>query len=153
MNWDALGALAELAGAVGVIASLVYLASQIRQNTRAVRSATYQSLTDSSMSFSALVAGDPTLSSLFDRGMDDFSSLESDARVRFSFLMQNYLRMLENSFHQHRDGMLDEERWQRTASTLRMAVVRPGFSQWWNSPRAPFAASFEALVDKQLNHE
>ncbi len=153
MNWDALGALAELAGAVGVIASLVYLASQIRQNTRAVRSATYQSLTDSSMSFSALVAGDPILSSLFDRGMDDFSSLESDARVRFAFLMQSYLRMLENSFHQHRDGMLDEERWQRTASTLRMATVRPGFSQWWSSPRAPFAASFEAFVNKQLNDE
>ncbi len=32
MNWDAIGAIAELLGAVGVIASLVYLATQIRQN-------------------------------------------------------------------------------------------------------------------------
>ena len=44
MNWDAIGAIAELLGAVGVIASLVYLARQIgesreqmSQNTRAVR--------------------------------------------------------------------------------------------------------------------
>ena len=29
MNWDAIGAIAELLGAVGVIASLVYLATQI----------------------------------------------------------------------------------------------------------------------------
>ncbi len=36
MNWDAIGAIAELFGAVGVIASLVYLAVQIRQNTRTV---------------------------------------------------------------------------------------------------------------------
>ena len=43
MNWEAIGALAELLAAVGVIVSLVYLASQIRhsreqmrQNTRAV---------------------------------------------------------------------------------------------------------------------
>jgi hypothetical protein len=32
MNWDAIGAIAELLGAIGVIASLVYLATQIRQS-------------------------------------------------------------------------------------------------------------------------
>ena len=37
MNWDAIGAIAELLGAIGVIASLVYLATQIRQNTATVR--------------------------------------------------------------------------------------------------------------------
>ena len=35
MNWDAIGAMAELAGALGVIASLIYVATQIRQSTRA----------------------------------------------------------------------------------------------------------------------
>lgn len=45
MNWDAIAAIAELTAAVGVIASLVYLATQIRhsrqqmvQNTKAVES-------------------------------------------------------------------------------------------------------------------
>ena len=37
MNWDAIGAAAELAGALGVIGSLVYLAVQIRQNSDLVR--------------------------------------------------------------------------------------------------------------------
>jgi hypothetical protein len=32
MNWEAIGAIAELAGAIGVIASLVDLASQIGQS-------------------------------------------------------------------------------------------------------------------------
>ena len=32
MNWDAIGAIAELLGAIGVIASLVYLATQIRHS-------------------------------------------------------------------------------------------------------------------------
>ena len=34
MNWEAIGAIAELLGAFGVIASLIYLATQIRQNSR-----------------------------------------------------------------------------------------------------------------------
>ncbi len=47
MNWDAIGAIAELLGAIGVIASLVHLTGQIcqsreqmSQNTRALRAST-----------------------------------------------------------------------------------------------------------------
>ena len=34
MNWDALGAIGEIVGAVAVVATLLYLALQIKQNTR-----------------------------------------------------------------------------------------------------------------------
>jgi len=37
MNWEALGALAEFLAALGVIVTLVFLARQIQQNTRATR--------------------------------------------------------------------------------------------------------------------
>ena len=42
MNWEAIGAIGEAVGAAGVIATLGYLAVQIRQNTRTVRAATHQ---------------------------------------------------------------------------------------------------------------
>ena len=32
MNWDALGAIAELAGALSVLGTLIYLAKQIKDN-------------------------------------------------------------------------------------------------------------------------
>ena len=35
MNWDAIGAIAELVGAVGVVASLLYVATQVRTSNRA----------------------------------------------------------------------------------------------------------------------
>ena len=37
MNWNAIAAVGELAGAVAVVVSLLYLARQISQNTRAMR--------------------------------------------------------------------------------------------------------------------
>ena len=37
MNWDAIGAGAELIGATGVIITLIYLAMQIRQNTNQLK--------------------------------------------------------------------------------------------------------------------
>ena len=56
MNWDAIGAIAETLGAVGVIASLVYLATQIRQNTSTVRSSAASSLAETNMSLSVFLA-------------------------------------------------------------------------------------------------
>jgi hypothetical protein len=37
MNWDAVGAIGEIIGAVAVIAALIYLAIQIREGARASR--------------------------------------------------------------------------------------------------------------------
>jgi hypothetical protein len=43
MNWDAIGAIAEVVGAAAVIITLAYLAIQIRQNTQMNASALRQS--------------------------------------------------------------------------------------------------------------
>jgi len=37
INWEALGATANLLAAIGVIATLIYLAIQIRQNSNQLR--------------------------------------------------------------------------------------------------------------------
>jgi hypothetical protein len=47
MNWDAIGAVAELLGALGVIASLVYLGRQINHNSEIVQASTNQAVADS----------------------------------------------------------------------------------------------------------
>ena len=42
MNWQALGAIGEFVGGLLVVFSLLYLALQLRQNTRALRADTHQ---------------------------------------------------------------------------------------------------------------
>ena len=42
MNWNAVGAIAELVGALGVIATLGYLAVQLRHNTAALRGTSHE---------------------------------------------------------------------------------------------------------------
>jgi uncharacterized membrane protein len=43
VNWDAIGAVAEVIGALAVLITLIYLALQIRQNTRAINSSALDS--------------------------------------------------------------------------------------------------------------
>ena len=57
MNWEALGAIAELLGAIGVIATLGYLATQIRQNSKLLQlNNTYQTLDASRTNFLTYLA-------------------------------------------------------------------------------------------------
>ena len=44
MNWEAIGAVAEFVGAFAVVITLIYLISQLRQNTKALRSSSYASI-------------------------------------------------------------------------------------------------------------
>jgi len=48
MNWDAIGAVGEILGALAVIATLGYLAVQIRQNTKSLSASIYTSWADMS---------------------------------------------------------------------------------------------------------
>ena len=57
MNWEAIGAIGEVAGAVAVFASLVYLALQIRQNTRAIRGSAEREMVSLQQSALQPVAG------------------------------------------------------------------------------------------------
>ena len=50
------GAIGEVLGAIGVILTLLYLASQLRQNTRAMRSSTYQTYSALAMNISDYMA-------------------------------------------------------------------------------------------------
>lgn len=87
MNRDAIGAIAELLGAIGVIASLVYLGGQIRQNTRSVRGATCQSLIGISMQTQGNLAYDGATSEIVRRGMQDGSQLSEGEAFRFNWFM------------------------------------------------------------------
>jgi len=41
VNWVAIGAIGELIGGAAVIATLIYLAVQLRQNTKGIRAQSY----------------------------------------------------------------------------------------------------------------
>ena len=71
MNWDAVGALAELIGAVAVIATLIYLSIQIRQNTRANEIESSQGNLDQGVSWMNNLIQDPSLAELYLAGLQD----------------------------------------------------------------------------------
>jgi len=79
---DDLGNIGEFVGAIGVIVSFVYLAIQIRQNTRTIRTSNYESVMNGMREYHALIAQDGELADIYMRGSEDLSSLEPREIVR-----------------------------------------------------------------------
>jgi hypothetical protein len=161
MNWDAIGAIAETLGAVGVIASLVYLATQIRhsreqmsQNTRALRAGTYQEFqSDLGDAFWRAIEV-PGLDSVVRSGFADYRQLNEADAFKFDFFMIGCITAYENAYYQFRAGLLDEDRWLMHSSGLRRTLRIPGVGQWWKSAEYTGASrGFIALVEEILAEE
>jgi hypothetical protein len=161
MNWEAIGAIAELLGAIGVIASLVYLATQIRQsreqmqeNTRALRAGTYQDFQRKvDDAFNRLIV-DPENRRAIRLGMSDYVGLGDDDALVFQFWIVGVFHAYEDGLYQRRVGLLDEERWQIQLSALSQTCFNPGVAQWWRSEHyRSFSPEFVALVEEILGEE
>ena len=67
MNWEAISAVGQLVGSLGVLVTLIYLAIQMKQNTAAVAKSTYESIMTCFNSINIIFASDPSLASQLNR--------------------------------------------------------------------------------------
>jgi len=124
MTITELGALGEFVGAIGVVITLIYLAIQIRQNTRAMEESrrlalaqTYQLRADALQDMLVRAANSehvgPILAKLTEAGYpEDIGSLDQlspGERGRFRQWQIAQHVHWDNMFYQYQQGFLDEE--------------------------------------------
>jgi hypothetical protein len=147
VNWDAIGALAELLGAVGVIASLVYLANQIRQNSQSVRAESVRQLLgqSSQMFMSATTSVEVVAAQVKARAGDDLGEEDS---TRLMLLTMAILGNYENGFYQYRSGSLPEEIHASFRRRLSEQLRIPWFRETWDQFGDRFTTEFRSYVSE-----
>lgn len=150
MNWDAIGAISELIGAAGVIITLIYLAIQIRNNTRAVRLDTAHNIMEEIRDLYSLMAEHGDLANLINRAATDYDSVQGQDKVRWYALNMNFIRSLENGHIQWQEGALDERVWygmkQQSADYTRL----PGFHDFWKNRKHWFSEEFQEFMRTEI---
>jgi hypothetical protein len=149
MNWEAVSAVGQSIGALAVVISLVYLAVQVRQNTRAVRAATYQEVMETALTFSVAVASDAATALAFHKGIAG-ADLTPGEEAQFTYLFHAWLRVAENGHFHFQNGMLDEEVWNGWLETARAMLGGPGGRQMWERARPRLRRSFCDFVDQEV---
>jgi hypothetical protein len=151
VNWDALGATAETLAAVGVIATLLYLAVQVRANTRSVRASSHQEMQRAAREVSLVLLQDPALSSLWATGLRDFYSLDPEERQRFGNLAQLYLNLFVTAEYEFEEGTFAESRLANWRAQLEIICARAGFAAWWERNEIHhFPPAFKRLVNQMI---
>ncbi len=119
MNWEAIGAIGEIAGALAVVITLIFLTIQLRQNTRSVdesRNATvsqlYQFRANMHMDGQLRRAESSSLNIIQVEGKLQSGGLEALTPEELMFArlhaVANAVR-LDNGLFQHRNGFLDDD--------------------------------------------
>ncbi len=139
MNWDAVAAVGEMIGALAVVASLAYLAMQIRHNTREVeetnRAHELNTLSDIAGRFTHFrtqIINDAEVASIWQRGRDDLNSLSSEERFRFDNIACEFYWGFAMLFLYHGIGGIDEVSLKITIRNIDLWALTPGLLQWWN---------------------
>jgi len=126
MNWEAVSAIGEVAGAVGVIVTLGYLAIQIRQNTKASRITAIQTATENSSRFSEFLVSHPDVSKVFWQGLRDPEALSPAELRQFVNTLNVFLRRESVAFYLHKEGVMPDELWAARVGTLSGNLNQPG---------------------------
>ena len=157
MNWDAIGAIAELLAAIGVILSLVYLAAQIKlganqteQNTKAVRASVYHELLGQIAAINADVVRFPDLAELIVRTRSGSEEPTEAERLRLRLMTTNSLRHQLYAFRMWEDGFISDEQWSELKSFLPRVMNSSVARQEWPRLRKQYPKAFQALVDEAV---
>jgi hypothetical protein len=153
VNWDAIGAIAELIGALGVILSLLYLALQVRQsgsqvvqNTAAVRASTYQSIVDTVANHGAQFLQNERLADITFRGGKDYQSLTDAERRLFDVNIANFLQAFSAAQYHYESGLLPKDEWYGFRNLLAFQFQSPGNRAAWKTVHPIFPPRFQELV-------
>jgi hypothetical protein len=152
MDWEAIGAVGEVAGALGVIVTLGFLVFQLRQNTRALKSDGFYHVAQMIHHPTTLIIQDPELADIHLRGNEDYESLGDVERDRYHYLMVQRIHAIEMLKQFEKAGTADD--W--FADSGFEIVVRlggkPGFRQWWAARgHILFGAEFNSKVQRIVN--
>jgi hypothetical protein len=130
MNWEAIGAIGEIAGSLAVFVTLIYLGQQIKQNTKSQSIATYEAAMSGFNRMHDFVAYDVESASIWRRGIADPASLSDDESVRFEFMARNYANHLYKLFRLYENDALPESEWLNTINEAKQLFQEPGFSDF-----------------------
>ena len=140
-----LGAMGEFLGSIGVIVTLIYLATQIRQNTKVARADMSKDLMLTSRSAIWDLAANPELAEIHAevRGLG-----ESDNARHTSFL-QSFFRLYEIAFTLHTEGLLDDGIYKSYVEMIREFARSRYFDAYWEQSQTFFQQDFRLYVEEQ----
>ena len=147
MNWDAVGAVAEILGAVVVIATLIFLSRQIQQSNKIAQGQAMRDIVGQFNDSMQRWTDSPETIPLMQRGMTDYASLGKEERAHFAFRIAPLINQFDLMLRLHRDGQFPNDMLEDFAAICISIITTPGGKQYWED----VSKTFHSAVVEYLN--
>lgn len=148
VDWQAVGAIGELLGAVGVMITLVYLTLQVRQNTRSVKASVYDSLATSLEHLNRPLVQNGDLALALAAVTEDWQAASEQDRARVVHFYSAAFKLFENVHYQYSQGLIDKDLWCGWERLMLTYFWSPGVQSWWPMRRGAYSEAFGRFLEQ-----
>ena len=147
---EALGNLGDFVGGLAVIVTLFYLATQLRQNTQALRTASRQEIVTGYRDANRLMLT-PGVGQAYSIGLRRFPAMDFDDRHLFLTVFNDQALFFQGVFALHETGQLEDETYHAYLRWFAAQVATPGGRAWWEGVARPiYTARMVSAVDARV---
>ncbi|MGR8946825.1 MAG: hypothetical protein ACU84Q_02180 [Gammaproteobacteria bacterium] len=150
INWEALQAIVESLGLIAIIASLIFVGFQIRQNSEEIRSSSYHGATELFNTWNLTLTDNPELARIWLKGQESFGELSAEEMVTFEFLLRAVFRIWDTVYYQSRHGTGDKALWECERENVEVLFKSAGTRKWWWKHPYGFSEDFSVYVENHI---
>ena len=150
INWEAVTALSEVIGVIVVVASLIFVGLQIRQNAQATKVATVQNITSDLRHFNFQVGANGEFADILYKGWLHPGTLDTAGLFRHNNIMTGTLQIFMNMFYQLKKGTFDDEVFEPYQIYLRVICGLPGVRVYWSERSGWFPEDFRQYMENEI---
>ena len=150
MNWEAIGAVGEILGAIAVVATLAYLAVQVKQTNRATKMSSEQAVFTNFVGLTADLINDNETIGVIRKGFVSWEDLTPDEQATIHNYWATLLGHLTMAYTLFREGTLNEETYLGFENNAISALLEPGLAAWWASASRNFNAPLVERIQHRL---
>jgi hypothetical protein len=150
MSWEMLAAVGQLSAVVIGIPSIIYLAVQVRHQTKERTHAAVHALTEQWGDITGSLHDRADLADIFLRGVRSFNDLDASEKVRFSALFNRLLTFFEGMYYSHEQRILTDSSWGAIERTIEDFFANRGVQEWWQTRKRWHTVEFARIVDAMI---
>jgi hypothetical protein len=146
MNWDAISAIGEVVGAAAVIVTLLFVARDIRQNSKSLAISALRDTTSQWNQWSDMIASSGDLAVVVAKGNKAYADLSESEKLRYGAYIQSFFDNAESYRVLVTDYKAEKDLTVLTSIVSRRIAI-PGFSAWWRENTADYSAEFVVWIE------
>ena len=136
---------------IGVIAGIVFLGIEIRQNTQSLNVGAYQQLVSQIESMAMLRLQDPALGAELNTAIRAYpDGVTEDQEFRMLSLFFILTRHADLAYYQYEQGTLSEPRLESVVAPLRTFICTAAYTDFWQRADEFLVPEFRQYIDSKI---